>query len=384
MALGSFLKHTRLALESMASQVIRRNCVKLFSPTWLSSLTNSRTITATSVTGTATGRTLRTPFNGLLPIKWDSCELSPFSDASGDYLSALDWVCRFIVHSLSACKAASAPRVINQSVQKCGGGDIDVIVTDPPYYDAIPYSDLMDFFYLWLRRTLHDTSPDYRQPFASALSPKWNHEEQDGELIDDASRYDGDTGKSKTAYEDGMFRAFQACHASLRPEGKLVVVFAHKEPDAWETLVSAIVRAGFVVDGSWPIQTEMGTRTRCASVSRPRFVGMARLQETSRDCPPRLGQQDPGRDAGKHRPSTPRLLGRRDSRARFRVGGHRPGYGSYSKHPVVKKANEPGQVMSVTEFLHHVRRIVVDFVVRAASCPAMAMKIWPRPTGSMM
>jgi adenine-specific DNA methylase len=59
-----------------------------------------------------------------------------------------------------------------------------------------------------------------------------------------------------------MARAFEACHSALKPEGRLVIVFANKQPDAWETLVAALIRAGFVVDGSWPIQTEMGNRTR--------------------------------------------------------------------------------------------------------------------------
>jgi adenine-specific DNA methylase len=100
------------------------------------------------------------------------------------------------------------------------------------------------------------------EAFKSNLSPKWNHSTKDGELINDASRYGGDTGQSKTAYEDGMARVFQASHRALQPEGRLVIVFAHKHPDAWETLVSAIIRAGIVVDASWPIQTEMGNRTR--------------------------------------------------------------------------------------------------------------------------
>ena len=123
----------------------------------------------------------------------------------------------------------------------------------------------MDFFYVWLRRSLYGLSPEIDAAFQQTLAPKWDHEHNDGELIDDSSRFEGDKQKSKAIYEDGMFRAFQACHKALAPDGRLVVVFAHKHPDAWETLVSAIIRAGFVVDGSWPIQTEMGNRTRALS-----------------------------------------------------------------------------------------------------------------------
>ena len=122
-------------------------------------------------------------------------------------------------------------------------------LTDPPYYDAIPYSDLMDFFYLWHRRTVGDLSPAFQDSFRYPLAPKWDHETGRGELIDDASRFGGDNSKSKAAYEEGMYGVFQACLKSLKPDGRLVVVFAHKHPDAWETLVSAVIRAGFVVDG---------------------------------------------------------------------------------------------------------------------------------------
>ena len=120
----------------------------------------------------------------------------------------------------------------------------------------------MDFFHIWLRRCLAKTIPNADQLFGQPLGPKWDHHVDDGELIDDASRFGGDRQLSKKKYEDGMARSFQHCHAALRPDGRLAVVFANKHPDAWETMVAALIRAGFVVDGSWPIQTEMSTRTR--------------------------------------------------------------------------------------------------------------------------
>ena len=87
-------------------------------------------------------------------------------------------------------------------------------MTDPPYYDAIPYSDLMDFFYVWLRRVLYGDSTEIDEAFFEPLAPKWDHVPNDGELIDDESRHDGDQSKSKTIYEDGMYRAFRiACHS---------------------------------------------------------------------------------------------------------------------------------------------------------------------------
>ncbi|MFH1857560.1 MAG: DUF1156 domain-containing protein, partial [Candidatus Omnitrophota bacterium] len=197
-----------------------------------------------------------------LPITWDFTELAVTNDVGGAYLAQLDWLSRFVSHALNAGAGVERPEVNNRSAIEIGTGLFDAVVTDPPYYDAIPYSDLMDFFYVWLRRTLSGLFPDLELAFREPLSPKWDHEKQDGELIDDASRHGGDKVKSKAVYEDGMARVFQGCSSVLRPEGKLIVVFANKQPDAWETLVSALIRAGFVVDGSWPIQTEMSTRMR--------------------------------------------------------------------------------------------------------------------------
>jgi hypothetical protein len=143
----------------------------------------------------------------------------------------------------------------------------------------------------------------------------------------------------------------------------MVIVFAHKQPDAWETLVTALIRAGFVVDGSWPIQTEMGNRTRALSsaalassvwlvcrkrdeAARPGWDNRV-LQEMRVNIRERLHQFW---DAGIRGPD-------------FVWAATGPALEAYSKHPVVKRANKPKEVMSVSEFLTLVRRIVVDFVV---------------------
>ena len=207
-----------------------------------------------------------------LPIIWDFAEANPFGDRQEVTLSALRLGCAGRLAHLSERRTANSTGqllICSATAATIDESKFDVVVTDPPYYDAIPYSDLMDFFYVWLRRTFHGLSPEIDEAFREPLGPKWNAEKKDGELIDDSSRFGGDKAASKDAYEDGMFRAFQACDRALVPDGRMVVVFANKSPDAWETLVSAIIRAGFVVDGSWPIQTEMGNRTSRA-LRRPR------------------------------------------------------------------------------------------------------------------
>jgi hypothetical protein len=199
--------------------------------------------------------------------------------------------------------------------------------------------------------------------FKEPLSPKWIHEQNDGELIDDPSRHEGDKVRSKAVYEDGMARVFQACHNVLNPEGKLVVVFANKQPEAWETLVSALIRSGFVVDGSWPIQTEREARTRALSSA-------ALASSVWLVCKKRPATARPGWDNQVLEDMRQNI---REKLREFWDAGIRgpdfvwaatgPALEAYSKHPIVKKANDPGQVMAVSEFLAQVRRIVVDFVV---------------------
>ena len=296
-----------------------------------------------------------------LPIVWDYTEVNPLSDTSGNFLGALEWVSRFTGHALESAQSASATSVQGESAVRAAG-QYDAIITDPPYYDAIPYSDCMDFFHVWLRRVTHGISHEIDNAFQNPLGPKWDHDTGDGELIDDASRFEGDPVRSKQNYEDGMAHAFQACHSALKSEGRLVVVFANKQPDAWETLVAALIRAGFVVDGSWPIQTEMVTRHRARDsaalsssvwlVCRKRTPGRpgwdnAVLGEMGENITQKLRDFW---DAGIRGPD-------------FVWAATGPALEAFSRHPAVRKANAPGEVMAVSEFLREVRRMVVDFVV---------------------
>ena len=364
LALGTFVKHTRAVPDVMGRQGYTAEWIEAVSA--YLSLSTDRMMDRLS-----TGATWDNTRDGMshvfhrfaLPIVWDFGEANPFSDAGGGFAQQLDWIARYIEHAINGTQYAPLPHILNQSAIGVNKVDADIVITDPPYYDAIPYSDLMDFFYVWLRRTLYGLSPDIDVVFQQSLSPKWDHEHNDGELIDDSSRFGGNKQKSKANYEDGMFRAFQSCYRSLKPDGRLVIVFAHKHPDAWETLVSAIIRAGFVVDGSWPIQTEMGNRTRAqasAALSSSVWLVCKKRPETAR----------PGWDTRVLEEMQEKIIHK--LRDFWDVGIRGPDFvwaatgpalEAYSKHPVVKKSNEPGQVLSVSEFLRHVRRMVVDFVV---------------------
>jgi putative DNA methylase len=300
-----------------------------------------------------------------LPITWDFAEANPLAPIERFFVGGLNSAGRVLDSFFEGSwDHTVAPRVLKASAIEAPDHRYDIIVTDPPYYDAIPYSDLMDFFYVWLRRTLQGVSSEIDQAFDSPLSPKWNLEQRDGELVDDASRHGGDKTASKKAYEDGMARAFQACHGALTENGRFVVVFAHKHPDAWETLVSAIIRAGFVVDGSWPIATEMPGGLR--NLGRASLASSIWLVCRKRDPLAKVGWDN--RVMGEMRENiTAQLREFWDSGIRgpdFVWAATGPAMEAYSKHPAVKKANSPtNEFLSVKEFLDAVRRIVIEFVV---------------------
>ena len=297
-----------------------------------------------------------------LPITWDFAEGNPLASVDRLFAGGISSVGRVLDSITPAIAGNSPPATVLCQSATTSVEQHDLVVTDPPYYDAIPYSDLMDFFHIWLRRTLSGLAPEFDRSFREPLGPKWNTDNGDGELIDDASRFGGDRKQSKRNYEDGMARAFVSCHAALRPEGRMVVVFANKQPDAWETLVSAIIRAGFVVSASWPIATEMrggvrnhGRASLASSIwlvcckrrnARPGWDSSV-LEEMRENITEKLRDFW---DAGIRGPD-------------FVWAATGPALEAFSKYPAVKKANAPNELMTVSEFLREVRRMVVDFVV---------------------
>jgi adenine-specific DNA methylase len=297
-----------------------------------------------------------------LPITWDFAEGNPLGEADRLFVGGISNVFRCLAHLLQATPQGTVHASVVQKSATKFEEQCDIIITDPPYYDAIPYSDLMDFFYIWLRRAASGRIARVDDIFRNDLSPKWDHDARDGELIDDASRFAGDRKLSKQAYEDGMAEAFVRCAHALRDDGRLVIVFANKNPDAWETLVNAVIRSGFVVDGSWPIATEMRGGVR--------NFGRASLASSIWLICKKRPPARPGWDTA--------VLGEMRDRIHTQLrtfwdAGIRgpdfvwaatgPALEAFSKYPVVKKADEPNAQMTVSEFLREVRRIVVDFVV---------------------
>ncbi len=300
-----------------------------------------------------------------LPMTWDFIEGNTLAEGSGGWLGDTDWVSLVVERNLGMTNAES-PEIARRSAIEVVSSEreaLDAVITDPPYYDAIPYSDLMDFFYVWMRRLLVDSPIDTQGHFDTPLAPKWDADANDGELVEDASRFEGDCDVARATYEDGMFRSFQAMWRALKPDGRLVVVFANKQPDAWEALVSALIRAGFQVTGSWPIQTERQARTRS--------LGSAALSSSVwLVCRKRPRSARPGFDTtvlDEMRANIGdrlRLFWDQGIRGPdFVWAATGPALEAYSQHPFVKKADAQGEALGVNEFLAQARRMVVEFVV---------------------
>jgi adenine-specific DNA methylase len=364
LVLGTFVKWTRAARGEMSKLGVGKEWIEAIGAYLASMADRLANQNSTGTMWNTIGEKVEQTFARFaLPIHWDYPETNMLSDLTGGYTSALQWVSLVSEHLSLAEAHSPTSTVIAHSATSVDLPKHDIIITDPPYYDAIPYSDLMDFFYVWLRRSLFDLSPEHTELFATELGPKWDSEANDGELIDDSSRHGGNAQRSKYAYEDGMSRAFSSCHRNLEENGRMVIVFANKKPEAWETLVSAMIRSGFVVDGSWPITTEMSGGVR--NFGRASLASSVWLV-----CRKRPGGTKPGWDT---QVLTEMKTNIRTQLHDFWDAGIRgpdfvwaatgPALEAYSRYPAVRKANVPDAVLGVGEFLSEVRRIVVDFVV---------------------
>jgi putative DNA methylase len=185
-----------------------------------------------------------------LPMVWDFGEAVPIGEGSGSWVEhaerAQDSIGLTIDSGLPAAVIRGSAISLPWEV-----GTFDAVITDPPYYDNVPYADISDFFYAWLKRTIGHIYPEH---FASATTPK------KGEATALSSRHGGDMEKARREYEDMMAQSFCDAHRVLKPGAPIVVVYAHKTTLGWATLVDALRTAGFTVTEAWPLDTETSGR----------------------------------------------------------------------------------------------------------------------------
>ena len=191
-----------------------------------------------------------------LPIVWDFAEGAPFAGATGSYENVANQI-EGAIRSVSGILATGQVQSADATDHPLPDQTAKVWFTDPPYYDAVPYADLSDFFLVWLKRALPSHSL-LRDPFDAdnLLSPKTAEAVQD-----ETKRVDG-RPKDREWFEETMANAFSEGRRVLSEDGIGSVIFAHKTTEGWEALLSGMIRGGWTVTGSWPIATERVSRLR--------------------------------------------------------------------------------------------------------------------------
>jgi len=188
-----------------------------------------------------------------IAMRWDYAEANPFGDLVGSWNYAL----KQTVSAISfASEASDAPCRVRQGTATrlpFRDNEFSAVITDPPYYNQIPYSDLSNFFYVWLKRIVGYLHPDL---FATRLAPNRV------EIVQNPLRHGGDNRKAKQFYEEKLTAALREVTRVLRDDGVTVVMFAHKGTAAWESLLRSLLAAGLSVTASWPLHTERPARMR--------------------------------------------------------------------------------------------------------------------------
>jgi putative DNA methylase len=190
-----------------------------------------------------------------LPIVWDFSECNPLSTATGGYTGALDWVASVIEEW--ATSPIGQVQQSDSTNATLPAESVDAWFTDPPYYDAVPYADLSDFFFVWLKRTTANRRL-LKDPYDNdnLLTPKIQ------EAVQDEIKLFNGQPKNKVFFEQIMSKAFAEGRRILKDDGVGSVVFAHKTTEGWEALLSGMINGGWTITGSWPIATEMSSRLR--------------------------------------------------------------------------------------------------------------------------
>ena len=287
-----------------------------------------------------------------LPMTWDFSEGAIPNEVRGSYQLCLDRILSSM-ETASRAHGEGTPNctILRQSATHPINFQVETIITDPPYYDAIPYSDISDFFYVWLRRSIKDCLPEF---LGNELTPK------EDELVQQHKT--GERGRiGKEFYEKGMAESFRAASDSLCKDGRIVIVFAHKEPDAWETLVKAMIGSGLVVTTSWPIDTEKGERMSAQGTAA--LATSLWMVCRKRSTKAKVGHYGKVKREMQQR-ITERLRYFWDTGIRgpdFVWAAIGPALESYSGYKTVKW--NTGELFTVTEFLTEVRRMVTDFAL---------------------
>ncbi len=185
---------------------------------------------------------------------WDYAETNPLNPWSTSWSEAVGYLVEVATRE-SRIPQAGFAHLGSAAALPFPDKHFDAVVIDPPYADNVPYADLSDFFYVWLRRTVGDLYPE---AFQTALVPK------DEEAVVNPARFGGRKEGERIAqahYQRLMQKSFAEIYRVLKPEGTAVVMFTHRSTEAWESLIQSLLDAGLYPTASWPVHTEMEAST---------------------------------------------------------------------------------------------------------------------------
>ncbi|MDZ7413264.1 MAG: DUF1156 domain-containing protein [candidate division KSB1 bacterium] len=352
LALLTFVKHVRAAHQEMLAQGMdaeRARAVATYLGVWVDRVADYlSSLCVWAVTGEFIAHTFG---RQALPMVWDFAEVEPLAGTSGSAQNALGWVTDVIPNCSVSESFATATRASATSLV-FSERHFDVVITDPPYYDNVPYADLSDFFYIWLKRSVGHLYPEH---FSAALTPK------KAEAVADPSRHGKSIDAARAAYEQMMLDAFREANRVLKPGGPLVVVYAHKTTAGWSTLVDALRQAGFVVTEAWPLDTERPGRLReqasAALASSIFLVARRREGEATgdyvRDVRPQLAE------IVRERVET--LMGEGISGADLVIATVGAGLRAYTQYARVELAS--GQELDAKTYLDEVQREALEVIL---------------------
>jgi putative DNA methylase len=192
-----------------------------------------------------------------IPMTWDFAEANPFSEATGSWVGAVEWIAR-VIEALPARSPGSVKQLDAAAAHLEPKGAL--VCTDPPYYDNIGYAELSDFFYVWLR---HSAGFIHHDVFSTLLAPK------EQELVVTRSRFSGQR-EARQFFEAGLQSAFREMYAVSDPAYPLTMFYAFKQAESddgavassgWDTMLTGLLNTGFAINGTWPVRTERTART---------------------------------------------------------------------------------------------------------------------------
>ncbi len=309
-------------------------------------------------------------------MTWNYIETNPFSELTSGWSTGLNYIADciqaqvgFKPHSVVALGSAACLNVLRD-------GTLHAVVIDPPYYDNVPYADLSDFFYVWLKRSVGHLYPE---AFSTQLVPK------DEEIVHNPARWataaktkrHSEAGGpdacacadciSRKHYEQLLTQSFKEIHRVLKDDALAVIMFTHKSTAAWESLIQSLLNAGLYPTASWPVHTEFTGSTH--TYGKGSIVSTILLACRKRH----VGQTQGSAPTGWYHELKPKLEARVRERlqafweagisgADFFVSAIGPALEIFCQYE--KVLHPSGQTITVSELLDEVRKLVADFALQ--------------------